>query len=554
MPIRIEDINATREFLIKEELYLSLMQKKDTVIYQDHNDIDSAVDNEPTEEGRDELKLLLASIFEISLSRHEYCLDSGSVPESNILATYFIPNARTRLDHLTTKGILQRSYIYFDDGRSENVYQISYKYETTQLKERRLNTFAAIEAAQNMYLWNLSGAMLYPELFRYHLDRWLRIDIKKIEAITAYDTENPDGSDPAIINHINLRQYILFSFANKRIQFAYDPVTGKLHTSLNFLSYYPETWLYTTYKGIPLTTTEAIDYKLFMLAALLDYDFWGFDPLFKEFVFFIAAPAHELNKQFLGKPDSYQEPIMSFNEFVERIGPTQDVEISMHQRALVHNHKLTLSEIRGGDVFLNTLYATPMTPLQARAIISLFNMEERKAQHDDVNRYRDLVSKSRLMDDLLDSLPIYDVNYFRVMSNSEEARLSLGNTLFDESFSEGKTILPLRYAFRIEFPVISTFLRWLTHNNKRLLPDLLNKMEAHVLLERICGQFIKNNPERFVSPIMVTGPAYRVLTSNDDVQYAGGAISDVLEDITGIAPMLYSRPWESDWDDEEFYE
>ncbi|WP_161888565.1 hypothetical protein [Pontibacter russatus] len=537
-----EIINAIREFLIKEGLYMYLTQRADTVIYPAHADIDLAIYEEPDAYNRDALKLLLDSLLKAMANYPEHFTKDGYAPLHVIAATAFIPNHRQLLDYLVMRGVLERVEVAVGEGGLEYAYRFSPAYETSRLKEERLESAAVIEAAVSVCLGNLSGLLHRPELSKFYLDGGLEIDESKaIQAFQDYYVSPiyPDDPTPYRLNvSNNVGQLLIYELKSKQWRFEFNRETGFLRTTLSHLSQFPMLKPSITYGGHRLVEIEVLDSKIIMLIALLDYSFWGFESGFAQFLHFVSGSTTKTLAQATEHLSPEDELTMSYNEYIERGGIAED---PVHAKP-TKSQNLFLGEMEGGDIYLNTLYATSITPLQAETLISLFRLGRSRVQNKDFYRLRKLVSAPDTVNDILKLLPLEDAE---ALLDTDEFHFFFDKVLFDKNYAHGDRFMKLRAAFKNRFPAIFVFTEWLNKKDTNLLSNLLNRMEAHFLVERVCKVLMVKDETVPFFPIMSRTGKYSLLTVKGAEDIVMELVRKEIRKISTVDDFLRcAEPWE----------
>lgn len=312
---------------------------------------------------------------------------------------------------------------------------------------------------------------------------------------------------------------ILFAaqkIANNNYYHEFDPVAGRFHTSLTNLKKQLRNFL--TYNGKSLWEIDVRNSQPYFSLVLLDKEFYG-----------AKDPDRGGNFSY-GHSLSIQKYIF-----------TKDFSSNTLVNSLKTKDKITFNEMSSKNILTNNLFQNipnVFTNVMVGNIIKEFDNE-------DIVHYKREVLAGTLYEYLLKK-------YIEQTGRQDMSRDKMKKVMFTILFSEnekedagwlsfkGKKIKEQRKLakdlFRSCFPTVMKIFEYIKQDKHNLLACLLQVIEAHVMLTKVCGRIKRERP---AMPLFTVHDS--IMTPEGNEGYLKKIIEEECLKLTGNIPMLEGK-------------
>ncbi|WP_232058298.1 hypothetical protein [Nibribacter ruber] len=306
--------------------------------------------------------------------------------------------------------------------------------------------------------------------------------------------------------HINLHAALKIGKGN--FYHGFDTVSGRFHTSLTNLK--KELRNFLTYGGEKLYEVDLKNSQMYFSLLLLDRDFYGKTRARRDKIS-MATPSMFVHKSIPNVIDAHNTSTKAKITFKR---------LSLHN-VLSNEMFLCLPNVFSNVMIHNTL---------------------KDIDNEDVIHYKNVVLEGRLYEYLLEK-------YVETTGKRDMDRGKMKKVMFTILFSENekqakhrenmkdRMVRKQREAakdlFRSCFPTVMRLFEYIKQHDHRLLSCLLQAIEAHVLLTKVCGRIKR---ERQAVPLFTVHDS--ILSTEPNKAYLQKVVTEECMRLTGYMPRI----------------
>ncbi|WP_207432174.1 hypothetical protein [Sabulibacter ruber] len=488
----------------------------------------------------DKLHYVLSLPIEIPSNNKDLKHRNGFVPINSTALKNAIGNEyKHYLDYLVNTGVFDggnnqyrngihsRMYRYTKEYRQgfrtvevKKTFSFTYKKEITKLEEERLRELDSKIGKHLIKQFNKDLLKMDLEGAESYMRSTFLKGVREVGFLNlknrVIEVNNLNRQDPTAKEKLTPREKKLLKFytnlhaamkiADGNFYHGFDTVSGRFHSSLTNLK--KELRNFLTYGGESLYEVDLKNSQMWFSLLLLDREFYG-------------------KKRVRGAKFSISPSSMFIDKGIPNV---IDANIPS-TKAKITFKRLSIHNVLSNEIFqcLPNVFSNVMLQDILKDI-----------DNEDVVHYRNVVLEGKLYDYLLDR---YEEKTGRKDMDRGKMKKVMFTILFSENEKETKgretmkamKIREQREAakdlFRSCFPTVMRLFEYIKQENHRLLACLLQAIEAHVLLNKVCGRIKRERP---AMPLFTVHDS--ILTTEMNKDYLVRVVREECLRLTGYTP------------------